>query len=379
MRWKESLRKPFDLYEISRLRPYLMGIATLWITFYHSKYLNLFNSAFLTRTRLLGLVTRIESIGNCGVDLFFFLSGLGLYFSYTRLLESEPHPLRSFYLRRYGRILPPILIVSILTFGLIEVADLANWAGGVFLYGYYLPHLTRGNFWYLSATLLFYLIFPLIHRLLRGKHAGLNTVILILLAFIAVFIVSSVAEEYFYTHAILIMTRVPVFIMGIYMGKACFEHHTIPIWVPVSAIPLSFLLLVVIADAPLPDFYRFFEYAVFVPCIVLAHAYIFSKWKRRGFLSKCVMTIGTYSMEIYLIYESIYNHAENVFNTSLDNTGIVYALTVFTATLTLAVLLKLVADQLIRVFRSQGAAPAESGQPCRKAENSSPAEAEGKR
>ena len=214
MSWKEKLTKPFDLYELSRVRPYLMGIATLWITFYHCKWLDLFSSVFLTKTHLLPLFTRINSIGNCGVDLFFFLSGLGLYFSYTRLLEKDSHPARRFYQRRYGKILPTILIVTVLTFGLVEKTDLANWAGGVFLYGYFVPGLTRGNFWYLSAIMAFYLFFPLIHRALRGKRGGAGAAGLILLAVLANAIVSRVFEDYFYTHSILIMTRIPVFKIG---------------------------------------------------------------------------------------------------------------------------------------------------------------------
>ena len=99
---------------------------------------------------------------------------------------------------------------------------------------------------------------------------------------------------------------------------------------------------------------RLYAYAVFVPVLVLAHAYVFSKFRKRGFLTKLVMVIGTYSMEIYLIYESIYNHASALFvNSSFDKTGAIYALTVFTATLVLAVLLKMVTGQLARVFGVQ--------------------------
>ncbi|MBQ3705668.1 MAG: acyltransferase [Clostridia bacterium] len=352
MQWKAKLMKPFDLYEISRIRPYLMGIATLWITFYHSKYLNLFNSAFLTKTRLLGLFTRIESIGNCGVDLFFFLSGLGLYFSYARLQEEDPHPLKSFYQRRYGKILLPILLVTVVTFGLIQVDDLANWAGGVFLYGYFLPNLTRGNFWYLSAILVFYLFYPLLHRFLQGRREGLRAAGLIAAAVGAALLVRAAAKEYFYTHAILFMARLPVFILGAWAGKLCYRHQKVPMIVPLLAVPINLLLLVLIADRPLPDFPKFYEYAVFVPCIVLSHAYVFSKFRKRGFLTRSVAVIGTYSMEIYLIYESIYNHAGSLFH-QMESTGLVYALTVFTATLVLAVLLRMVTDQLTRVYRAQ--------------------------
>ena len=354
MQWKEKLTQPFDLYELSRIRPYLMGIATLWITFYHSKFLNLFQSALLTKTHLLGFFTRVEAIGNCGVDLFFFLSGLGLYFSYSRLLESDPHPVRTFYRRRYGRVVPPILIVTILTFGLIEVADLANWAGGVFLYGYFVPSLTRGNFWYLSATMVFYLIFPLLHRLLRGKREIRRVIGLLVMALAAIVLMSTFFSEYFYTHAILIMTRVPVFVLGAYAGKLALRHQKIPRWIPLLAVPVSLALLVLIADVPLPNYGRYLEFAVFIPCLVLAHGYVFSQCKKRHFWSKAVAVVGVYSMEIYLIYESIYNHAGEVFHQNLENTGLVYALTCFAATLFLAVLLKMVAAQLTKAFAAQG-------------------------
>ena len=68
------------------------------------------------------------------------------------------------------------------------------------------------------------------------------------------------------------------------------------------------------------------------------------------------MTIGTYSMEIYLIFESVYNHSTAVFHNDLEKTGLVYTLTVFTATLVLAVLLRMVSDQLTRVFDAQSGA-----------------------
>ena len=168
----------------------------------------------------------------------------------------------------------------------------------------------------------------------------------------AAILVSIIAEEYFYTHAILIMTRLPVFILGTYMGKLCMTHRKIPAIIPLLTVPISVLPLVVIADKPLPDYWRFFEYSVFVPCIVLAHAFVFSKIRKRGFLFKFIVVIGSYSMEIYLIYESIYNHATSLFH-QIENTGLVYALTVFTATLVLAVLLRMVVNQLTREYDIQ--------------------------
>ena len=354
MRWKEKMMQPFDLYEVSKIRAYLMGIATLWVTFYHCKYINLFSSALLTKTRLLGIITRIEAIGNCAVDLFFFLSGLGLYFSYTQLLENEAHPLKTFYRRRYRRILPTILIVTILTYGLIEVEDLANWAGYVFLYGFWAPTLGRGNFWYFSAIVVFYLVFPLIHRAIRGNRGMLNAAAIILGSVTVSLIVSMKAEHYFYTGCILALTRIPVFVLGAYMGKLCIRHQKIPVLIPILAIPVAVGLIILINDIPSlsQSYVRFYEFSVLVFCIALGHAFVFSKFNRRGFLSKVIMLIGSYSMEIYLLFESVYNNGIQLFN-SPDEAGLVYALTAFAATLVLAILLRFVANQLTRGFDAQ--------------------------
>ena len=359
MNWKEKLMKPFDLYEVSKIRPYLMGIAALWVTLYHCKYLNLFNSSFLTNTRLLGIFTRIEASGNCGVDLFFFLSGLGLFFSYARLLESDPHPLKTFYQRRFRRILPTILIVTILTYGLIEVEDLANWAGYVFLYGFLTPTLERGNFWYFSFTVVLYLVYPLVHRALTVKKGVLGAGGIILASVAVTITVSLLAEKYFYMRGILMLSRIPVFVLGAYMGRLCYHHRKIPVLFPLLAIPVSVVLLILILDCPLsPAYLRFYEFCILVLCIALGHAFIFSKFRKRGFLSKSVMLIGSYSMEIYLLFESVYNNGTSLFN-SPESTGLVYALTAFTATLVLAVILKFVAGQLVRTFDAQGSSSAQ--------------------
>ena len=150
------------------------------------------------------------------------------------------------------------------------------------------------------------------------------------------------------------MTRIPVFVLGAYMGKLCLHHQKIPVLVPILAIPVAIGLVVLINDIPSlsQSYIRFYEFSVLVPCIALSHAFVSSKFRKRGFLSKVIILIGSYSMEIYLLFESIYNNGIHLF-TSPDETGMIYILTAFTATLVLAVLLKMVAEQLTRGFDAQ--------------------------
>ena len=73
--------------------------------------------------------------------------------------------------------------------------------------------------------------------------------------------------------------------------------------------------------------------------MILGHAFLNSLIKRKGFFYRAVCLIGTYSLEIYLIYENIYTAGHGLFN-SVDETGAIYALTIFTVSLGLSVLLK---------------------------------------
>ncbi len=347
MRWKQKWMQPFDLHALSETRPYLMGIATIWVALYHCKYLNLFDSPFLTATRLLGVVTRLKTIGNCGVDLFLLLSGLGLYFSYTRLLESDPHPVRTFYRRRFRRILPAVLIVTVITYGLTGTKDLAGWASQVFLYGFLTPTLEGGNFWYFSFLLVLYLSYPVIHRLLSGKRGYAGAFAIALGSAALAVVLSSAAEGYFYSRGSLMICRIPVFLLGACMGKQCLRHQKISGLIPLAAIPASILLILLTNDVPMlaQSYGRYYAYCVLAASIALGHAWVFSKLKKRGLLTRGVMLIGSYSMEIYLLFESIYNNGVSVFH-SPDPAGAVYALTVFTAALVLAALLKAVMKQL---------------------------------
>ena len=75
---------------MSRYRTHLMGLAMLWVIFFHSSII-IHNP----------IIDFVKSIGYGGVDIFLMLSGLGLYYSYRKC--SNPV---SFYKRRVFRILP---------------------------------------------------------------------------------------------------------------------------------------------------------------------------------------------------------------------------------------------------------------------------------
>ena len=64
----ETTDYKFSLQDISTYRKALMGVAMLWIVFYH----------FGFHTPIISHLTRF---GYTGVDIFMFLSGFGLFYS----------------------------------------------------------------------------------------------------------------------------------------------------------------------------------------------------------------------------------------------------------------------------------------------------------
>ena len=103
MREKES-KLHYGL--ISKYRALLMGVAILLILFCHLDVSQSHHS--VEHTRLAGIL----QTGSVGVDIFLFLSGIGLYYSYTK----NKLPYWTFEKKRLLRIIPYYLILGGLTY-----------------------------------------------------------------------------------------------------------------------------------------------------------------------------------------------------------------------------------------------------------------------
>ena len=336
MKWNRE----WDMNALSRSRPHLLGLATLWIALFHSLHLDFFQP-ILFKLHLVDRLNRLRDTGNCGVDIFLFLSGFGLYFSLTRLRETSPHPLRTFYRRRFSRVLPPYLIVSVLYYGFIGTKCLADWMGKVFLYGFYSPVLDGGRYWFFALLFTLYLLFPIIWKLIeRWEFPALLG--MVVLSVIGTIIISMVCTETYFNATELIWTRIPIFLIGVYFGKLSRLHVKIPIIIPLLALPLAIIAWHFIPQIPKEEsFLRRYAYAPLTVLIALAHSYLCSLRSWKNLLHRTVILIGAYSLEIYLIYENLYLMEIPLFQ-NVDPVGIMYALTTFVAALLLSGLLRMV-------------------------------------
>lgn len=186
----------------------LMGGAILMVLLYHlycwtipNKFLLLFRYWYI------------------GVDIFFLLSAYGLCHSYNN------HSLAKFYSRRVVRIIPLywvqvifvntialILPISWMDYHAVGLEDIPDRIAGFFCELTILSYLgVAGNYfnWYVSALLLFYLIFPFLYYVCN-KYP------------LAIFLIASLLS-FFYLHHYndtawyydCLIARIPAFLLGI--------------------------------------------------------------------------------------------------------------------------------------------------------------------
>ncbi|NTV05210.1 MAG: acyltransferase [Chlorobiaceae bacterium] len=182
------------------------GLAILMVIFSHFDYGPLLHN----KNMLLELfLSKLEMIGDTGVDLFFLLSG---YLITTILLESKAKPvneyLKNFYARRFLRIFPLYYLVLFFLFILLPffikydqpAKQILENQLFVWLYLSNLPGIVinwdssslfwLGHFWSLAVEEQFYLIWPLIVYFSDNKSLKFISTFLILLSVFSITIYS---------------------------------------------------------------------------------------------------------------------------------------------------------------------------------------------
>ena len=117
-----------------------------------------------------GMGDKIVMAGGAGVHLFLILSGFGL------ALSSKQLPVSVFYHKRFSRVLIPYFLAITLIF-LINLAipiypdaGLYAYLGNILLFKMFDESIINsfgGHFWFLSTIIQFYLVYPILNRLLR--------------------------------------------------------------------------------------------------------------------------------------------------------------------------------------------------------------------
>ena len=274
----------FQLSKISEYRTELMGMSAILILICHSV-------AYIEMPRILHYIL---SLGNIGVDLFLFLSGMGMWFSLTKPLRGG---VKHWYSNRYIKLLIPYLMVVLplnaieYGMGMYKGLDIWNYLLGLTTLRFYVSHDAP---WFIAALLPLYLLAPLFYRLIR-KYRWKATILMIGMLYATLLIPSSFSSDLLnsvISNIQFVTVRATCFVMGMGMGQAIKEKKTINLlWILLLAVNG---LLIVALTRHLVYGYFFFTLPLLVLfCWLIEHG---GDW-----LSKSVRFMGEISLESYLL------------------------------------------------------------------------------
>ncbi len=324
------MKKKWNLYSISESRAIIMGFATLIVALFHSyslKYSSVFNY--------------IRNTGNVGVDIFLFVSAIGLYFSFTKNSN-----IKEFYKKRILRILPAILIVRTIYCIWIQTS-----------FWVYIKNITLSSLfidgnrdlWYFTLSIILYLLYPLLYKVINSK--GLKGLIGLLLVTIGSSLLLYYFNYNYYLQIEILLTRIPVFLIGIYVGKMVYEKKEINnLWI------IPFILMFFITNILMyrgginPYMVVRYLYCLLGISIVFIIAFCHSLWNHKN-IDKVLAFFGMYSMEVYLIYERMCYMGKGF--VPINNIVLFY-IVIFIISVLLSVGLKMLENRIVGLFEDRG-------------------------
>ena len=287
--------KAYDLGALSRRRLPILGMAILHIALYHTYY----------ATDLLP-ANIFLSVGSACTDTFFLMSGLGLYYSF-----SKNSSLVSFYKKRIQRLIIPFVIFALPYYYFVFLRDdpspkgLANAVAktNIFISG-------DLRFWFVTAIFIMYLLFPLIYKYFNKYAFSPKSLLALEAACYAMIFAAYALFPDFMSKCRIVFFHIPVFNLGVFLGKYVKDGKKIgkKSTVLLTAFTLS-LLYAIWQYYTAASMVHYFPFAIYGVSTALFFAGLdISPALTR--LPKIIFEFyGRMSLEFYLIFERI---AQNI-------------------------------------------------------------------
>ncbi len=285
-----------ELKKCMKFRNLWVGIAMLWIVFYHSS-LELASE---------GLVL-FKSFGYGGVDICLFASGIGCYFS----LEKDPDILA--FLKRRVKRLGPVYLCFIIPWLLwkLWISDMPLWAILGNLLGVQSLISWEYHFnWYIGGLVIYYFSMPYMKRL-TDSCGKLWQDALVWLCLGAATIPFWGAH-----HTIVMISRLPVVYSGMVFGKLAKQGYVLRLkdYLVQSMAVAAGAVVLIACQSRFPQLLwnqglYWYPFALIAPgcCILLsAVAEKAGEYKIFRGILKLLETVGIYSFELYLVHVFIY-------------------------------------------------------------------------
>lgn len=281
-----------ELANISRFRAEQMGAAMLFVILFHV--------ALDRGDPFYGL----RRCGNVGVDIFLFLSGVGLWFSWVK----TPDVLR-FYRRRLLRIVPTWIVVAT-AFYLPDYLgarrfshSIVDLIGDITINWDFWLH-DELTFWYVPAIMALYLVAPWYMRLVQSRPVYRWLPLLMVIWCVMVQWVLPIHHAV--GHIEIFWSRVPIFFIGINFGEMVRTRSQLSsdaVWLLLVTFLMTFgtcLYLEQVRHGQFPLFVERMLYIPFTVCTVLVMNRIFRRTPQ--WVNRLFRFVGALSLEAYLIH-----------------------------------------------------------------------------
>lgn len=270
---KKGLSLNLNCYTLYRAE--FMGIAAVMIILCHAAS----NLVLLPPP-----IQKILNIGNYGVDIFMFMSGLGMFYS----LQNNIGSIKDWYKKRLIRIFIPYFIATFvycmirMYFSNFSFMDTILSLSTI---DYWLYH--RGA-WFVAAIIPLYFITPFLSKFIETKKNKFFSVIVI----VSLLIILSKVD--FFRNEIceniqFVLGRVPMFVMGYYMARHIKNGET-----------LKALHVIIISLISVSLFFFFNIYTALTIPILFVLAYLIQYLHRLSLIDKIMIFMGKISLESYL-------------------------------------------------------------------------------
>ena len=241
-------------------------------------------------------ISAILTRGGWGVDVFLYLSGLGLYFSLSKSYLNTNFSLKMWYSHRFKKLIIPYLLsyapLCIIR-GVIKNESICSVIGDISTISFWIHH---GGPWFVALIIPLYLLAPVLFSIFyRIKSNRYKTLFLIIVSSACLFFSAIDLEaDYrgFLYNVQFAVSRIPAFIFGMYSGPYVSKAYMVkfPIIWSLSFIGISMLLKCFIPNLCVSSLMA-------VPLMVLL-CYIFSKECHT--INKICGFMGKISLESYL-------------------------------------------------------------------------------
>lgn len=299
----------FSYKDVSTYRQQIMGLAMIWVVLFHYQ--------------LIGIPSIVTGHGFTGVDLFFFVSGLGLYHS-----MSNNNDIPSFYKKRFFRVIPLYFFAGFILEIIKGDFNICTYLWNYSTLGFWTNGSINEFGWFIPGIIVVYVLFPFYYRtIFYDRIEAFTLTLLFVLLFFYIFYNSVIDNKLISDDHFLLLYRMPVFFLGTIVGYCIKEEKNGQSFLYLSFLIFIFAIIHYISRGNIRLWYMASTFLT--PSLIILACMFFKR-----FPSFWLKKVGDSSLEIFIIHLFpiiLYPNLSNSFSESRNATMI--SLCIFTCLL----------------------------------------------